>query len=336
MSHFLRSKRGFTLIELLVVIAIIAILVALLLPAVQQAREAARRTECKNKLKQLGLAIHNYHDQFSVFPPGTVNGAQRSGIPDDPNGCHGGGQECIGGPWIVMILPNLDQTALFQQHQKIVSERGEAVDWYGNSTYTSQNMKIGSERVAFMDCPSHPASEELMANGTGMEHLARGNYAASYGAGGYGTSFTQNASIGGVFGNNSKYRMRDITDGTSNTIMLSELRYRLPGGNSYQDIRGVWAYGSMGSNIFSTLTAPNSSENDSIWGCRHVDDLPCGSSNSDGNTYQNLWAAARSYHVGGVQGTMTDGSVRFFSENIDLGVWNALGTRSGGETIGEF
>ncbi|QDU39532.1 putative major pilin subunit [Maioricimonas rarisocia] len=329
-------KRGFTLIELLVVIAIIAILVSLLLPAVQQAREAARRSECKNKLKQLALAIHNYHDTYSVFPPGTVNGAGRSGNPDDPNGCHGGGLLCIGGPWSVLILAHLDNAPLFQQHQTIVSERPEAVDWYGNGYYTSQGITIGSERIDIMNCPSHPGSDELMANGTGMEHLARGNYAASYGAGGYGSSYTKDRTVGGVFGNNSSYSMRDLTDGSSNTVMLSEVKYRLPGPSSTGDIRGTWAYGSMGSNIFSTLTAPNSNENDAIWGCRHYEGMPCGGSTTGGGAYQDLWAAARSYHVGGVQAAMADGSVRFVTENIDLGTWNALGTRGGGETLGDF
>lgn len=335
-SYPVSQGRGFTLIELLVVIAIIAVLVALLLPAVQQAREAARRSECKNKLKQLALAIHNYHDNYRMFPPGTVNGAERTGNPDDPNGCHGGGQQCIGGPWVVMILPYIDQAPLFEQHQKIVSERTEAVDWYGNGAYTSQGIWIGSERVPFMDCPSHPKNEQLMANGTGLEHLARGNYAACYGAGGYGSSYTNNASVGGLFGNNSNFRMRDAIDGTTNTIMLSELKYRSPGPSSTGDIRGTWAYGSMGANIFSTLTGPNSNENDAIWGCRHWPDMPCGSSTTGGGAYQNLWAAARSYHTGGVQAALADGSVRFISDNIDLGTWNSLGSRAGGEVVGDF
>jgi prepilin-type N-terminal cleavage/methylation domain-containing protein len=328
-------RRAFTLIELLVVIAIIAVLIALLLPAVQQAREAARRTECKNKLKQLALALHNYHDTFSVLPPGTVNGGKRSaaGI-DDPNGCNGNGTACIGGPWIVMILPQLEQGALFQNHQKMVSERNEAVDWYGNGTYAAT--QIGDKHLPLMDCPSHPWSDDLMANGTGMEHLARGNYAACYGAGGYGSTFTKNPAIGGAFGNNSKYRLGDITDGTSNTVALSEVRYRADGGNSSEDLRGTWAYGSMGANIFSTQTGPNSKVNDQVWGCRHTVDMPCGSSQNDGNTFQRLFAAARSLHQGGVQGALLDGGVRFFSENINLAVWNALGTRGGKEVPGEF
>lgn len=235
-----------------------------------------------------------------------------------------------------MILPYIDQSAMFQHHQKIVSERAEAVDWYGHGVYTSQGIDLGSKRVPFMDCPSHPRSDEQMANGTGMEHLARGNYAACYGAGGYGSSFTGDQRFGGVFGNNSNYRMQDIVDGTTNTVMLSELKYRTPGGNSSQDIRGTWAYGSMGANIFSTLTGPNSNENDRIWGCRHVPDMPCGGSTSDGGTYQNLYSAARSYHTGGVHAALADGSVRFISDNIDLGTWNALGTRQGGEVIGDF
>ena len=333
-----RHGRGFTLIELLVVIAIIAVLIALLLPAVQAAREAARRTECKNKLKQLALALHNYHDTHLVLPPGTVNGGDRSaaGI-DDPNGCHGaltGPGGCIGGPWVVLILPQLEQGNLFEVHARIVSERNEAVDWYGNGAY--QNPSIGDEHIPIMDCPSHPWVDDKMANGTGMEHLARGNYAACYGAGGYGSSFTKNPKIGGAFGNNSRHRFGDLVDGTSNTIALSEVRYRADGGNSSQDIRGTWAYGSMGSNIFSTQTSPNSRVNDRIWGCRHTAEMPCGASTNDGNQYQNLFAAARSYHEGGVQGAMADGSVRFFSENINLVIWNGAGTRGGSEVLGDF
>lgn len=328
----LHRRFAFTLIELLVVIAIIAILVALLLPAVQQAREAARRSTCKNNLKQLVLALHNYHSTYTVFPPGSVNGRG-----DNPNGAHGSGTAAIGGSWILMLLADIEQSAMFDDFMTIANERPEVLDWLGNGVYTAQGMDVGSKQINSMLCPSHPKNKEQFANGTGLEHLARGNYAANYGKAGYGRIHTNNGSVGGVFGNNSSIGMRDIIDGTSNTLALSELKFRLQdaSGPSRQDTRGTWAYGVMGGNIFSTQTGPNSSTPDGIWGCRSfpVEDMQC---IQIGSPYTEMYSAARSYHIGGVQGAMTDGSVRFFSENIDLTLWQALGTRGGREVVGDF
>lgn len=328
----LLKQRGFTLIELLVVIAIIAVLIALLLPAVQQAREAARRTECHNKLKQLGLAAHNYLETHKFFPPGTVNP-----IGNDSNGKNGSGNPGIGGPWICFLLPYVDQTPLYGHFSKIVNERPEAVDWFGNGTYAAT--PIGDTHLNLMDCPTHPITLENLANGTGMEHLARGNYCASFGRGTYDIANVANGAIGGVFGINSRTSMAEITDGSTNTIMFSELKYRQPSGTgpSYQDSRGTWSYGAMGSNIFSTQLGPNSAVADGVWGCRNypLEGMPCvqvGSGTSTAATY----AAARSYHVGGVQGAMADGSVRFFSNNMNLATWQAIGSRAGGEVLGEL
>lgn len=326
-------SRGFTLIELLVVIAIIGVLVALLLPAVQQAREAARRTECRNKLKQLGLALHNYHSSANVFPPGSVNGAG-----DDVNGHNGNGTPGIGGPWICQILPYIDQPALYANFALIASKENEVVDWFGNGTFAAT--PIGNSHLAAMDCPSHPRNDELMADGTGMEDLARGNYAACYGKGGYAMSVTSSPAVGGVFGTNSKVSMAAVTDGSSNTLALSELQYRLPSptGPSYQDMRGTWGYGAMGGDIFSTQTGPNSSVSDNVWGCRSYlpENMPCVSSANGTTALTTVFAAARSYHTGGVHGCMADGSVRFFSQNIDLNVWQGLGSRGGSEPLGDF
>jgi prepilin-type N-terminal cleavage/methylation domain-containing protein len=332
MTHPHKRKSGFTLIELLVVIAIIAILIALLLPAVQQAREAARRTQCKNNLKQLALALHNYHDTHNVFPPGTVNP-----LGDDPNGRNGNGTPGIGAPWIVFILPMLEQTAHYAAFTKILAERPEIVDWFGNGTYTTQGITIGRDPLPAMSCPSHPGTEDRLANGTGMEHLARGNYAACYGKAGYGRVHTNNPTVGGVFGNNSKINMRDMTDGTTNTIAISELKFRLTNstGPSVQDTRGTWSYGVMGANIFSTRIGPNSASPDGVWGCRNfpAQGMPC---IQIGSPYTEMYSAARSYHIGGVQAALADGSVRLFSDNIDLTLYQNLGTRGGGETLGEF
>lgn len=320
---------AFTLVELLVVIAIIGVMVGLLLPAVQAAREAARRMSCSNNLKQLGLGAHNYHDTLTVFPAGVINP-----LGDDPTGKNGSGNPGIGGPWICLMLPYLEQQALHDNFMKIVNERPEVVDWFGNATYAAT--PIGDKQLPAMDCPSHPTADELMSNGTGMEHLARGNYAACYGKGGYGQVNTKAPAIGGVYGNNSKVKIRDITDGTTNTIAFSEVKYRLPSpdGPSTADSRGVWTYATMGGNVFSTQTGPNSAVADAVWGCRSypAEGMPCTSSNN----FPNLFAAARGYHPGGVQICMADGSVRFISDNIDLLTWQALGSRGGGETLGQY
>jgi prepilin-type N-terminal cleavage/methylation domain-containing protein len=326
-------RRAFTLIELLVVIAIIAILIALLLPAVQQAREAARRTECRNRLKQLGLAVHNYHDNFNAFPPGTVNP-----LGEDPNGRNGNGQPGIGAPWIIFLLPYLEQTPDYNGFTKIAAEKPEIVDWFGNTAYTNQGITVGSLINPAMTCPTHPSNDEKLANGTGMEHLARGNYCANFGKGGYGRTYTNSPATGGLFGINSRIRMGDVTDGTSNTLCFSELKFRLVSatGPSLQDTRGTWSYGVMGANIFSGKTGPNSLVPDGVWGCRNFpqEGMPCVQVGP--TPYTEMAAAARSYHVGGVHVCLGDGAVRFVSDNLDLTLWGNLASRGGGEVLGDF
>ncbi len=326
----IRSRsRGFTLIELLVVIAIIGVLAAILLPAVQQAREAARAAECRNKLKQITLATHNYLEATGVLPPGVVNP-----VPDDPTGKNGGGSPGLGGPWSCFLLPYLDQTALYNNFSKIASERPEVVDWMGNGTYKAT--PVGDRHLPIYDCPTHPWTDEKMGNGTGMEDLGRGNYAACYGSSGYGQASTNPPVTGGIFGTNSRINPSDVRDGMSNTLAFSELKYRQPSatGPSTEDSRGCWGYGVMGGNIFSAQTGPNSSVADAVWGCRSfpAEGMPCTSSSA----YASLFSAARSYHVGGVNASLADGSVRFISENIHLGTWQALGNRGGNVPVGEF
>lgn len=181
-----RKHRGFTLIELLVVIAIIAILIALLLPAVQQAREAARRTECKNNLKQLGLAIHNYHDSFNTVPPGWIG----SGV-SAPNNFG----------WSIFLLPQIEQNNLYNSLNF-------------NTAFGTTDTNLSAILPAFR-CASDTGSASYSG-------LSRSNYAGVivYSAGNVSSSAATHG--GGSFGNVSKHNFRDYRDGMSQTIMLGE------------------------------------------------------------------------------------------------------------------
>jgi prepilin-type N-terminal cleavage/methylation domain-containing protein len=188
-------RTGFTLIELLVVIAIIAVLIALLLPAVQQAREAARRTTCKNQLKQLGLALHNYHDSHSTFPPGFVNAPIAPG--DNRNAINA----------FVFLMPFYDQGALYNQ-------------WDFNLTQLSpENAVPNSTPVALLFCPTRRAP---LNAGLSFSNSARGDYALSAGTGHVGANTVETRV--GMFHANNLTRIADVKDGTSVTIAMGEKR----------------------------------------------------------------------------------------------------------------
>ena len=310
--------RGFTLIELLVVIAIIAILVALLLPAVQQAREAARRAQCKNNLRQIGLATHNYHDAFNALPSGWIGadpGVSSGALPHDVNGMNGFG-------WSTFILPQLEQSPLYNQidfNRSIIDSTGSP----GNLTQIRQPLPV-------FVCPSDPKPEaweiEEEANpGTVLAELATTNYVGLFGSieidGCENPPGTAPVSIlgqcvgDGVFYHNSHVKMRDIRDGSTTTIMVGE-RATVPESAFYSTWSGVIPGGEE--NVARILGGadhtPNSSNSTSGL---HLDDFS-------------------SYHEGGAQFVLCDGHVQFITENIDDVVFKSLATIRGREVVGEF
>lgn len=309
LSHpILRPARGFTLIELLVVIAIIAILVALLLPAVQQAREAARRSTCKNNLKQLGLALHNYHDTHRAFPPGHIL---------DPSNL-GDRMTFIGFIW-----PYIEQSALYNQ---IPAPKNPDWGGCGNSTQS----KLLGTIVPVLQCPSDSRGE------FGHTCRSRNSYVTNAGLGLLKKELPAKHTTG-LFYQNSRVRMSDIMDGTSTTMGVSETI--LVAGTGRGRYRGAWSY-PEGSHYQHDRT-PNSPIPDEIRNsmCDSNDPedpmAPCiGTYSAHNNRAINM--AARSRHVGGVHGVLMDGAVRLVSSNIDLSIWQALGTPYGREVIGEF
>ncbi|RLS56484.1 MAG: DUF1559 domain-containing protein [Planctomycetota bacterium] len=314
------SRRGFTLIELLVVIAIIAVLIALLLPAVQQAREAARRAQCKNNLKQIGLAIHNYESSLRVFPPGR-----------------------LGFPMVFSvqahILPYLDGANLYN-----LLDLNKAPNFGTPSSPMTQNEIAARTIIPAYLCPSDAG--QILGNEFGPT-----NYVASAGS---GTGAANSINTGdGVMYSRSSVRFRDVTDGMSNTICFSEQTLGIggnpsstgaspqnaegevleligatsttdvtcvSGGGTWSGLRGAkWLNGHYGDTIYNHYYGPNSRQFD------------CGN-----RSHNYGLTAARSRHEGGVQSLLCDGSVRFTSENVDMIVWRALSTRAGGEIFGEF
>jgi len=297
-------KRGFTLVELLVVIAIIGILIALLLPAVQAAREAARRMSCSNHLRQLGIATHNYHDVHNALPIGAFS--------------------CCWGTWKVALLPYLEQKPLYDKYNHTKFVNGYR---YGDTV----NQPVTTAFIDAYECPSDTAQ-------TTPGSVRSANYAVNYGNTHYRQSDYQGAKFRGAPftttssttpTKTSSFRLRDITDGLSNTLIFGE---GIQGQNG--DLRGYswWADASG----FETYLAPNSplpARLPMIDYCKNArPNPPCDAATSDWPTM----FAARSRHPGGVQVCLGDGSVRFIAESIEIDTWRALSTTQGGEPLKEF
>ncbi|WP_437223789.1 DUF1559 domain-containing protein [Planctomicrobium sp. SH661] len=316
-----RRTRGFTLIELLVVIAIIAVLIALLLPAVQQAREAARRSQCKNNLKQFGLAFHNYHDTFGVFPPGAiVEGAASCPTAYGQNRA----------PWSVSILPYIDQANLynrfaFSEHFGVnMNER--------SVSSTNRPLQEGTAPTAFQ-CPSDPYGKGRIANyvasaGGG----ASGACVATHG----GSNFTLLDS--GATYINSSARLRDFIDGASNTYLMGETKYQFDSSCSgAQTAEGYhlngmyWAGGANPGPEWRVFTTVGAAINGINSPDRTYPQLASGPNCVDDSLVSRAFG---SRHVGGCHMLMADGSVHFMSENMNLGTHQGLGNRQDGLPLG--
>jgi len=317
-------RRGFTLIELLVVIAIIAILIALLLPAVQQAREAARQTQCKNHLKQIGLALHNYHVAHNFFPPFFIHRTgDPSRIADDDKGAN----------WLVFLLPYVDQGPLYNEWDFDIP--------------ANQNPGRSAE-LPIYKCPTDPQSGAFPCSYAGGG-WARGNYGMNVSPCEHGVGISSDGAEGGIGGANQVVRIKDIKDGTSTTVAVNELR----AGLNPNDLRGCWAMPGLGSGtaaMFNDASAPNSREpfsddmeNCAVAGLFGVPPMGCFDNTSTSQM------TSRSMHYGGMHALMTDGAVRFISDSIDFsrnptdcgtvqgrGLWQALHTRGGREVVDEF
>jgi len=350
-----KTKPGFTLIELLVVIAIIAVLVAILLPAVQQAREAARRSQCQNNLKQFGLALHNYHDVYSLLPPfgGGKGNLSSSGQRTRLSG-------------VGFLLPYIDQTAVFQE---IDSLKGDNPPYNDNLPWT--------RRIPILQCPSDSGNQDpsTPANTRGKKNYVFCAGDSHAGNGCQRPAFPIVTLSRGLFAAMTCYGLRDATDGTSNTIAMSEIvgadrtngrgmianttlsaanaspaacaalwnvtTQTYPAGawvgepaRAYRWADGVGSY-----SAFSTAAPPNAGS--------------CYSGGSQSSYCDGMYSA-ESRHPGGVEVVMADGAVRFVSENIHTGnqaailpsvseqttspygVWGALGTRGGRELVTDF
>jgi prepilin-type N-terminal cleavage/methylation domain-containing protein len=304
-----RSQRGaFTLIELLVTIAVIGILVAILLPAVMRVREAARRTECRNRLKQLGVALHNYHESFGCFPPGAIarskpgyvaicsSGVGYGAIDTWGEANKGGGYH--GTSWMLLILPYVDQAHRYQQ--------------WNLSKSVSDNRQVAEVDIPLFYCPSRRSGVDKIGIMFGQWKSGGTDYGACMGGcNGWhncGAHESWMVSDGnrptgecrGVFWINRGANIGQIRDGTGQTILLGELQ-RLDGGTDETTSRDGWAVGGVAT-MFSTCSDR----------CQGIN--------------SGFFEEPGSDHAGGAHFTLADGSVRFLSDSIDTQLLQRLGS----------
>lgn len=304
-THHAGRRRAFTLVELLVVIAIIGVLVGLLLPAVQAAREAARRISCQNNLHQVALAAHLYHDQFNQLPSGWISNGQ-SGEP--------------GWSWAAALLPHIEQDAVYQQinFSEAIEEpehavvRVHAIDAYicpsdiGPRLFEIAEGDDGGHHHR-ATARTHDIYTNVDAPEPKLFSIAKANY-----SGVFGTFDLHDAPYAGdgLFYGNSRHRFRDVTDGLSSTLMFGERSSRMGG--------VIW---------HGVIPEANAAEARVVGVADHVPNSPSGH-------FEDF----SSYHPGGAQFALADGSVRFIAETVELSTFQALATRGTGEVVqhGDF
>jgi prepilin-type N-terminal cleavage/methylation domain-containing protein len=325
-----RVTRAFTLIELLVVIAIIAILIALLLPAVQQAREAARRTQCKNQLKQIGLALHNYHDTFTLLPYATAAAGHLGTIP--------GAQVKNQTGW-VQVLPYIDQAPLFNT----INPNTAMGTWNpgggtlaGGPTILPANAAATGTKIGLLLCPSDDGPQTYPSDGTYGCAPGTPAYRTNYGfsvraghvsdAGLYNLWVNEPRDARAMFGASSSSNFRDIRDGLSNTVAVSETTLDV-----YDGVTNSWACTQHVGMGIQFASSPSLTINN--WYC-------CAWASPPNQQFRpgrlGEWGSPGSVHAGGMHVLMGDGAVRFITQNIDLQTQARLGWIADGQTVGEF
>lgn len=373
MLRHVRKRRAFTLIELLVVIAIIAILVALLLPAVQQAREAARRSQCKSNLKQIGIALANYHDVHGVLPPGDLSANSVNRI--TYNTLSGIGEPVKNHTALLLLLPYVDQAGLYSEidfnlatgiayHSRNQFSPSPAAGWATNQNNVGLDGPGGEEGpvhriIPGFLCPSDSSAGLLSRNDARHYHAdnhGRTNYLMAGGSRGWSTNQSWMAHRGssrnmpnggprvrdrGMFGHQGAARVRDMTDGSSNTIAFGEARQNvgtdtIPGISS-NHYSAAWAAYTHVSNFVVCHPHPNANHINNVR--YHINgprDVPGMVGSATVPRVRHHGGAASSAHVGGAHFLMGDGAVKFLSENIGVNQYAYLMYLGDGELVGDF
>jgi type II secretory pathway pseudopilin PulG len=335
------------------VIAIIAVLIALLLPAVQQAREAARRTQCRNNIKQIGLALHNYHDSHLVFPPGNIPAGQGRVLNPDANGCYGGisGQRVSGAPWTAFILPYIDQGAVYNQLDFNLAFPSGMRDYL--AVPLPNNELANNAPISVFKCPSFVPGPVPYVQSTAVASPnpypeAVNTYNNYWGCMGGGLPSTDGLPTAqacysgfvipggrqaqfknGLLGVNTRRGIRDCTDGTSNVIIVGEQIYNALefayGWASSYNIRGAANY--QARNVTGTCMPINGGK------AYYIANASAPATNQQiHNAMMTMFFG--STHTGGAHFLLTDGSVHFISENINLELYRSLGIMNDGLPLG--